>query len=69
MLFATSANVEDAIAYAIDNNVAPILSSSYGLCEQDETATDADYQNALFQQANVQGMTVVSAAGDAGAAD
>ncbi len=69
VLFATSEYVEDAIAYAIDYNVAPIMSTSYGLCEQDETLSDANYQNALFQQANAQGMTIVSAAGDGGAAD
>lgn len=69
VLFVTSENVEDSITYAIDQNVAPILSTSYGLCEQDETASDASYQNGLFQQANAQGMTIVAAAGDGGAAD
>ena len=61
--------VEDSIAYAIDNNVAPILSTSYGLCEPQETNSDVASQTTLFQQANAQGMTVVSASGDAGAAD
>jgi subtilase family serine protease len=61
--------VEDSITYAIDNNVAPILSTSYGLCEPEETAADMLSQTKLFQQANAQGMTIVTAAGDAGAAD
>ncbi len=61
--------VEDSIIYAIDNNVAPILSTSYGLCEPEENSTDMATQNGLFQQANAQGMTIVSAAGDGGAAD
>jgi subtilase family serine protease len=61
--------VEDSIKYAIDNNVAPILSTSYGLCEPEETAADMLSQTSLFQQANAQGMTIVSASGDAGAAD
>jgi len=61
--------VVDSITYAIDNNVAPILSTSYGLCEQYETSSDMATQNALFQQANAQGMTLISAAGDGGAAD
>jgi subtilase family serine protease len=61
--------VEDAIAYAIDNNVAPILSTSYGLCEPDEALSDFDSQQTLFAQANAQGMTILAAAGDDGAAD
>lgn len=61
--------VEDAIAYAIDNNVAPILSTSYGLCEPQEALSDFNAQQTLFAQANVQGMTVMAAAGDDGAAD
>lgn len=61
--------VEDSIMYAIDNNVAPILSTSYGLCEPEETLADMASQSSLFAQGNAQGMTVVSASGDAGAAD
>jgi subtilase family serine protease len=61
--------VEDAIIYAIDNNLAPILSTSYGLCEPEETTADFDAQQTLFAQANAQGVTIVAAAGDDGAAD
>ncbi len=62
--------VEDSIAWAIDNNMAPILSTSYGACETlEETPADIAYQNGLFAQANVAGMTIVGPAGDAGAAD
>jgi subtilase family serine protease len=61
--------VQDAIAYAINNNVAPILSTSYGQCEADLTPAEFNTQNTLFQQAAAQGMTVIAAAGDHGAAD
>jgi hypothetical protein len=61
--------VEDAIVYAIDNNVAPILSTSYGLCEPDIATADFNTQQTLFAQANVQGMTITAASGDDGAAD
>lgn len=67
--FTTGNGIEDSIAYAIDNNVAPILSTSYGLCEPFATTSDFTVDNALFAQANAQGMTVVGPAGDAGAAD
>jgi subtilase family serine protease len=54
---------------AIDNAVAPIISSSYGLCESLNSASTLNTLNTLFQQANVQGITVVASSGDAGAAD
>lgn len=66
---ATSGNgVFDAMTYAIDQNVAPILSISYGLCEADESASDFQSMESLFQQANAQGMTIVASSGDYGAA-
>jgi len=59
----------NSLTYAIDNKVAPIISSSYGGCETGfGTATLSTY-NQLLAQANVQGQTVTSSAGDAGAAD
>lgn len=58
-----------AIQYAIDNNTAPIISSSYGLCELDFTTTQIAQLVTFGQQANTQGQTVVAAAGDTGPAD
>lgn len=66
----TSGNgVTDAISYAIDNDVAPILSISYGSCEADNSATTVQTLNNLFQQANAEGMTILAASGDTGAAE
>ncbi len=59
----------DALAYAVDQNLAPIISNSYGICEQSLTLTDIGTFEAIFQQANAQGQTIISAAGDSGAAD
>jgi subtilase family serine protease len=64
-----SGGVQDAWTWAVDNNVAPILSTSYGLCEPQTGATEIATEETLFAQAVAQGMTVISAAGDAGAAD
>jgi hypothetical protein len=61
--------VQDSITYAIDNNVAPILSTSYGQCEANLTLSEFNAQSALYQEANALGMTIVAAAGDDGAAD
>lgn len=67
IIYVNSTDVFTSIEYAIDNNVARVLSITYGLCEEqfgDTTSTEA-----MFQQANAQGMSVVAASGDAGAAD
>ena len=69
VVFVTSPDVETSITYAIDNNVAPILSLSYGSCETAYSTAESSTEAAQYQQANAQGMTVIAAAGDSGAAD
>ena len=62
---------EDAIVsafYAMDQNVAPILSTSFGLCEWHMVPDDFDLFSNYSQQAAAQGITWVSSAGDSGAA-
>jgi uncharacterized protein (TIGR03437 family) len=61
-LYSTSAL--GALAAAADNVVAPVISMSFGACE-----AFADLSmRAVAQQANAQGITVVAASGDWGAA-
>lgn len=62
-------SVWDALQYAVEQRVAPIISTSYGYCEPQFGATATAQLQQLMQQANTQGQTVVAAAGDAGAAD
>ncbi len=59
-------DVFDALAFAIDQNIAPVVSISYGVCEALLSPTDLDQGNATFQQAAAQGQTLVAAAGDSG---
>jgi subtilase family serine protease len=59
----------DALTFAIDNKVAPIVSNSFGLCEADMGTANAQATRVSVQQANSQGQTITSPAGDAGAAD
>jgi subtilase family serine protease len=61
--------VFDSLLYAIDQNLAPIISISYGDCESNFTSADLNILRTVTQQANAQGITVVAPAGDAGAAD
>jgi subtilase family serine protease len=64
----SSKNVFDAFAFAIDNNLAPVMSTSYGNCEA-ALGTFAQTLRQDVQQANSQGQTVTAASGDSGAAD
>ena len=67
--FVTSTNVEDSLSYAVTDNVAPIVSTSYGDCELDTGSAGAQALEQLGMQANAQGQTVFAASGDAGALD
>jgi subtilase family serine protease len=74
----------DAFTYAVTQNIAPIISISYGSCElalAGAVSTTAPplypttassyyaYYNSYAQQAAAQGQTVVAAAGDQGSTD
>lgn len=62
-------NVFDALQYAIDQKIAPVISISYGGCESQYTTADVSTFESWFAQANAQGQTVVAASGDDAAAD
>ena len=64
----TTKNVFDAMAFAIDNNLAPVISTSYGNCEAHLTGFVQTLQQEA-QQANAQGQTITAASGDSGAGD
>ncbi len=61
--------INGSLTQAIDNNVAPVLSLSYGACETSVGQSVLNTYDALLQMANAQGQTVVVAAGDSGATD
>jgi len=54
--------------YIIDNNLAPVMSESYGACEAIVGAGGNQFYNTLWEQAAAEGITVLMAAGDAGSA-
>jgi subtilase family serine protease len=69
ILYVYSRDVMDAAQYAIDQNLAPVMSMSYGQCETLTSSSDAATLESWGQQANAQGMTWVAASGDSGGAD
>lgn len=61
--------VGTSLTQAINNNLAPIITISYGLCESGWGQSYLNSYNALFRQANAQGQTIVGPTGDSGATD
>jgi len=71
VLYVYSTNVVTSVEYAIDQNLAPVISMSYTNCEQMVSATPAAVASAyesVAQQANSEGITWLASSGDAGAA-
>lgn len=64
----TASGVGLAMEYAVDNNVAPILSVSWGACELALGVSGNQYFNTLWQQAAAQGISVLVASGDSSSA-
>lgn len=62
-----SHNVFDALAYAVDQNIAPVISVSYGECETSLSGSELQRLESVLMQANSQGETVLVASGDLGA--
>lgn len=62
----------DSLQYAITAGpavTAPVISISYGSCEQNFASSDVTFFSGLAQQANAQGQTIIAPTGDSGAAD
>ena len=54
--------------YIVNNNLAPIMSTSFGNCEANLPATETAFWNTLWAQAASQGITAFVSTGDSGAA-
>src|SRR5581483_10547259 len=54
--------------YIIDNNLANVMTESFGSCEANYTASGAAAVSALAQQAAAEGITYLVSSGDAGSA-
>ncbi|MGD0678619.1 MAG: protease pro-enzyme activation domain-containing protein [Polyangiaceae bacterium] len=60
-------NIDDAAYYVIEQDMAPILSESFGQCEFDQTPSDADELGVYGSAANLLGITYIAGAGDSDA--
>jgi len=62
----TSSGLQLAEEYAVDNNLADVVTESFGLCESEVTNALAQQLNAVREQAVAQGITYVVSTGDWG---
>ena len=60
--------VDLSAQYIVSNNLAPVMSTSYGSCESALGRSERAFYNNLWKQAAVQGITSFVASGDSGAA-
>jgi hypothetical protein len=65
---ATTDGVDLSAEYIVDNNLAPVMNSSYSLCEAYLGTAENQFLSNLWEQAAAQGITSMVSAGDNGAA-
>jgi subtilase family serine protease len=59
----------DSLAYAIEEDLAPVISASYGICEASLGQGNYEQLNSILAQAASQGQSVVASTGDVGSTD
>ncbi len=64
----SSDGVDLSAEYIVDNDIAPVMSTSFGACEAVLGQAENAFYNNLWEQAAAEGITVVVASGDSGAA-
>jgi hypothetical protein len=62
----TTAGIDLSALYIVDNNMAPVMSESYGACEAFLGSAGNAFYNSLWQQGAAQGITIIIASGDSG---
>ena len=67
IIFVTSNDVFTSATYAIDNDIAPVISMSYGGCEAMNSGFIASNEPTM-QKANAEGITFLASSGDSGPA-
>jgi len=68
IIYVISGSVLESATYAISENLAPVLSFSFGGCETGFSPTTRSATASIAGQANAQGITWLASSGDSGAA-
>lgn len=59
-------NVFDSLEYAVDTDISPVISLSYGACEADLSSSDYSALESIMEQGASQGQSIIVASGDDG---
>ena len=65
----TGAGAYDTYSRIISDGAAQVISTSWGMCEALKGSVPASVENTLFEEAAVQGQSILASAGDAGSDD
>jgi hypothetical protein len=65
---ASTLGIDLSALYIVENNLAPVMSESFGICEAQLGSSGNAFYNALWEQAAAQGITVMISSGDGGSA-
>ncbi len=65
---ASTDGVDLSAQYIVNNNLAPVMSTSFGLCEAQMSSAENAFYNTLWSQAAAQGITSFVSTGDSGVA-
>src|SRR5439155_8374592 len=68
IIYVASTSVFASVVFAVEQNLAPVISYSFSTCEAAQTDVEPLLRRAVAQQANAQGITWVASSGDSGAA-
>lgn len=66
--FVVASTIDAAATYAVNKNVAPVISVSFGGCEANFGSNYSQFWGQLWSQASLQGISVFVSSGDSGAA-
>jgi subtilase family serine protease len=66
---ATGSGAYDTYARIVSDNAAKVVTTSWGMCEADQSTSTAAAESTLFQEAAVQGQTILASSGDLGSND
>jgi uncharacterized protein (TIGR03437 family) len=69
LIYLYGRSADGAAFYAIDNNLAPVISESFGSCESQTTSQYASSSRSEAQEAGTLGITWLASSGDSGAFD
>lgn len=64
----TTDGIDLSSEYIVDNNLAPVMSTSFAGCEAGLGQAENQFISSLYEQAAAQGITVIDSSGDSGAA-